>query len=165
MEDYVHKVRPDAPSIHMPKAPAIGEQQRVHDVVLRRPDGSIVFERQGIRAPATWSPLAVRIVAQKYLLKRGVTPDDQGETDCQVMLMNVARTITDFGLRMKYFASPREAQEFQQALYARQCGQYGAFNSPVYFNVRHWHCYNIPGGSGNIAWDFHKEQPTAVERN
>src|SRR5690606_38463019 len=36
------------------------------------PDGSVVFEATGIRMPASWSQVAVDIMAQKYFRKAGV---------------------------------------------------------------------------------------------
>ena len=39
---------------------------------IRNPDGSLVFEADGVQVPATWSQVAVDILAQKYFRKAGV---------------------------------------------------------------------------------------------
>ena len=39
---------------------------------IRNPDGSVVFQAQGIEVPAEWSQVASDILAQKYFRKAGV---------------------------------------------------------------------------------------------
>src|SRR5262245_29780136 len=39
---------------------------------IRNPDGSLVFQAEGIEVPAEWSQVACDILAQKYLRKAGV---------------------------------------------------------------------------------------------
>src|SRR4051795_11655170 len=39
---------------------------------IRNPDGSIVFSLEGIEVPASWSPVAADVLAQKYFRKAGV---------------------------------------------------------------------------------------------
>ena len=39
---------------------------------IRNPDGSIVFQAEGIEVPAAWSQVACDVLAQKYFRKRGV---------------------------------------------------------------------------------------------
>ncbi len=39
---------------------------------IRNPDGSIVFQLQGIQAPEAWSQVACDVLAQKYFRKAGV---------------------------------------------------------------------------------------------
>src|SRR6267142_3277478 len=39
---------------------------------IRNPDGSLVFEAEGIEVPAEWSQVACDILAQKYFRKAGV---------------------------------------------------------------------------------------------
>jgi ribonucleoside-diphosphate reductase alpha chain len=39
---------------------------------IRNPDGSLVFQAEGIEAPAEWSQVATDILTQKYLRKAGV---------------------------------------------------------------------------------------------
>lgn len=39
---------------------------------IRNPDGSVVFQAEGIEVPAEWSQVAADILAQKYFRKAGV---------------------------------------------------------------------------------------------
>src|ERR1700693_4328794 len=39
---------------------------------IKNPDGSIVFRMEGIEVPASWSQVAVDVLAQKYFRKAGV---------------------------------------------------------------------------------------------
>src|SRR5271156_4855837 len=39
---------------------------------IRNPDGSVVFQADGIEVPAEWSQVACDILAQKYFRKAGV---------------------------------------------------------------------------------------------
>jgi len=39
---------------------------------IRNPDGSVVFQAEGIEVPAEWSQVATDILAQKYFRKAGV---------------------------------------------------------------------------------------------
>src|SRR5215469_1734810 len=39
---------------------------------IRNPDGSLVFQADGIEVPADWSQVACDILAQKYFRKAGV---------------------------------------------------------------------------------------------
>jgi ribonucleoside-diphosphate reductase alpha chain len=41
---------------------------------IRNPDGSVVFQAEGIEVPAEWSQVASDILAQKYFRKAGVPP-------------------------------------------------------------------------------------------
>jgi ribonucleoside-diphosphate reductase alpha chain len=39
---------------------------------IRNPDGSVVFQAEGIEVPTEWSQVACDIIAQKYFHKAGV---------------------------------------------------------------------------------------------
>ena len=39
---------------------------------IRNPDGSVVFQAEGIEVPAEWSQVAADILAQKYFRKAGI---------------------------------------------------------------------------------------------
>lgn len=158
------RVADGAPALPLLEYPSPGGLSVSHDVQIRRPDGSVVFEKTGVFAPAHWSERAVRIAAQKYLIKRGLE-GGQGETSCAAMLHGVATAIARSGFQQGYFPSLTAAEEFRDAVYARQWYQHGAFNSPVYFNVRHWEIYKISGGGGNYAWDFDYEAAHKIAAN
>jgi len=46
---------------------------RKTDVVMKNPDGSIVFEARGTEVPEAWSQVATDVISQKYFRKAGVS--------------------------------------------------------------------------------------------
>jgi ribonucleoside-diphosphate reductase alpha chain len=122
---------------------------------ITNPDGSIVFKMEGAEVPASWSQLATDILISKYFRKAGLHGDkDKGETSIRQVVHRLAHTIRraadDFG---GYFATKTDADTFEAELSHLLVHQYGAFNSPVWFNLGLWHEYGITGSGGNWAWD------------
>jgi ribonucleoside-diphosphate reductase alpha chain len=122
---------------------------------ITNPDGSIVFKMEGAEVPATWSQLATDILISKYFRKAGLHGDkDKGETSVRQVVHRLAHTIRraadEFG---GYFATKADADTFEAELSHLLVHQYGAFNSPVWFNLGLWHEYGITGSGGNWAWD------------
>jgi ribonucleoside-diphosphate reductase alpha chain len=122
---------------------------------ITNPDGSIVFKMEGAEVPATWSQLATDILISKYFRKAGLHGDkDTGETSIRQVVLRLAHTIRgaadSFG---GYFASRADADTFEAELSFLLVNQYGAFNSPVWFNLGLWHEYSIQGSGGNWAWN------------
>jgi ribonucleoside-diphosphate reductase alpha chain len=122
--------------------------------VITNPDGSVVFKMDGAEIPAEWSQLATDIVVSKYFRKAGLFGDKaQGETSVRQVVRRIAHTIRtageDFG---GYFASKKDADTFEAELTFMLTNQYGAFNSPVWFNCGLFHEYRIEGSGGNWAW-------------
>jgi ribonucleoside-diphosphate reductase alpha chain len=123
--------------------------------VITNPDGSVVFKMDGAEIPATWSQLATDIVVSKYFRKAGLHGDKhQGEESVRQVVHRIAHSIRrageDFG---GYFATKKDADAFEAELTYLLVHQYGAFNSPVWFNCGLWHEYQIEGSGGNWAWD------------
>jgi ribonucleoside-diphosphate reductase alpha chain len=123
---------------------------------ITNPDGSVVFKMEGAEVPASWSQLATDILISKYFRKAGLHGDkDTGETSVRQVVHRLAHTIRgaadDFG---GYFATKADADAFEAELSYLLVHQYGAFNSPVWFNLGLWHEYGIAGSGGNWAWDF-----------
>jgi len=121
---------------------------------ITNPDGSIVFRMEGAEVPAAWSQLATDILISKYFRKAGLHGDkDKGETSIRQVVHRLAHTIRraadDFG---GYFAGKADADTFEAELSFLLVNQYGAFNSPVWFNLGLWHEYGINGSGGNWAW-------------
>jgi ribonucleoside-diphosphate reductase alpha chain len=122
---------------------------------ITNPDGSIVFKMEGAEVPAAWSQLATDILISKYFRKAGLHGNkDEGETSVRQVVHRLAHTIRraadDFG---NYFATKADADAFEAELSHLLVHQYGAFNSPVWFNLGLWHEYGITGSGGNWAWD------------
>jgi ribonucleoside-diphosphate reductase alpha chain len=126
--------------------------------VITNPDGSIVFKMEGAEVPSSWSQLATDILISKYFRKAGLHGDkDHGETSVRQVVHRLAHTIRmaadTFG---GYFANRSDADTFESELSYLLANQYGAFNSPVWFNLGLWHEYGINGSGGNWAWSFEK---------
>ncbi len=125
--------------------------------VITNPDGSIVFKMEGAEIPAGWSQLATDIVVSKYFRKAGLYGDKhQGETSVRQVVHRVAHSIRQAGERFGgYFASVQDADAFEAELSWLLVNQYGAFNSPVWFNCGLYHEYGIEGSGGN--WYYEPE--------
>jgi ribonucleoside-diphosphate reductase alpha chain len=129
--------------------------------VITNPDGSVVFKMDGAEVPQTWSQLATDIVVSKYFRKAGLHGDkDQGETSVRQVVHRIAHTIRVAGEEFGgYFASKKDAEAFEAELSFLMANQYGAFNSPVWFNCGLYHEYGIEGSGGNWAWSEELSKP------
>ncbi|EYF01353.1 vitamin B12-dependent ribonucleotide reductase [Chondromyces apiculatus] len=123
--------------------------------VITNPDGSVVFKMEGAEIPSDWSQLATDIVVSKYFRKAGLHGNkDVGETSVRQVVHRLARTIREAGENFGgYFASAKEADTFEAELSYLLVHQYGAFNSPVWFNCGLFQQYGITGSGGNYAWN------------
>ncbi len=137
-----------------------GEDALKHVVFERRqslitnPDGSVVFKMEGAEIPADWSQLATDIVISKYFRRAGLKGDKEvGETSVRQVVYRIAHTIRTAGEKAGgYFATTQDADVFEAELTWLMTNQYGAFNSPVWFNCGLFHEYGITGSGGNWAW-------------
>ncbi|HKO89694.1 MAG TPA: vitamin B12-dependent ribonucleotide reductase, partial [Polyangiaceae bacterium] len=138
--------------------------------MISNPDGSQVFRMDGAEIPASWSQLATDIVVSKYFRKAGIGGDPKvGENSVRQVVGRIARTIRKAGDTFGgYFATPEDAAVFEDELTYLLVNQYGAFNSPVWFNCGLYHEYGIEGSGGNWAWmadaDVISETAHAYER-
>lgn len=96
-------------------------------------DGKAIFEQHGIKAPKSWSALAIRVVAQKYF--RGVVGSESRENSIRDLIDRVVTTICKWGKADGYFESDEEASGFRNDLIYLLLNQCASFNSPVWFNV------------------------------
>lgn len=104
---------------------------RLVDAVIARPDGTVVFEQKDIEVPAWWNQISINIVADKYLrVINGVR-----ETSVKQVFTRVAETLTRWASEQGYFDSPKDAEIYEHELLYALVHQYGAFNSPVWFNL------------------------------
>jgi len=122
--------------------------------LITNPDGSVVFKMEGAEIPAEWSQLATDIVISKYFRKAGIHGDKEvGETSVRQVVYRIAHTIRTAGENFGgYFATKKDADVFEAELTWLMTNQYGAFNSPVWFNCGLFHEYGITGSGGNWAW-------------
>ncbi len=137
--------------------------------MITNPDGSVVFKMEGAEIPSEWSQLATDIIVSKYFRKAGLHGDaNQGEQSARQVVYRVAHTIRTAGEKFGgYFASKEDADTFEEELTYLLINQYGAFNSPVWFNCGLYHEYEIEGAGGNWAWNLSdgiEETPNAYSR-
>ncbi len=95
--------------------------------------GRVVFEQNDVEVPDFWSQLATNVVVSKYF--RGQLGAPERETSVRQVIVRVVDTLTEWGRQLNYFATPADADAFRDELKYLLLHQYGAFNSPVWFNV------------------------------
>src|SRR5437868_10787552 len=134
--------------------------------IITNPDGSVVFKMVGAEIPATWSQLATDIVVSKYFRKAGIHGKKElGETSVRQVVYRLAHTIREAADEMGgYFATRKDADAFEAELSYLLVHQYGAFNSPVWFNCGLYHRYGIEGSAGNWAWNAEAGAVTETAR-
>ncbi len=103
------------------------------DAIITDHKGQVIFEQKNIEVPSFWSQTASNIVASKYFRGRLGTPER--ESSIRQLIDRVAKTITRWGLKERYFLDEEEAQTFEAELTHILLYQMAAFNSPVWFNV------------------------------
>ncbi len=140
------------------------------DASIKNHTGEAIFEQTDVEFPVDWSQLATNVVTSKYfygeLSMNGVHPSEGGrENSLRQLIHRVTRTITDWGAKQHYFATKQDAETFYQELTWLCVNQYGAFNSPVWFNVGLNQQYNITdsGGKTIFGWDRKKKKVVAVD--
>ena len=92
---------------------------------------------EGAEIPESWSQLATDIAVSKYFRRNGLGPNKDGaETSVRQLVVRLSKTIREAGEKFGgYFASKKDADAFEAELNFMLANQYGAFNSPVWFNV------------------------------
>ncbi|MEM0961419.1 MAG: vitamin B12-dependent ribonucleotide reductase [Bacteroidota bacterium] len=140
------------------------------DAAIKNHTGESIFEQTDVEFPSAFSPLAVNVVASKYFygdLERGNGSPAEGEREYSLkqLVHRVTRTITDWGRDQNYFATEQDAETFYDELTWLCTNQYGAFNSPVWFNVGLGAQYGIrdTGGKTISGWDRESEAITNVD--
>jgi len=113
--------------------------------------GKVIFRQDNVEVPKAWSLLATKVVVSKYFYGELNTPER--ETSVRQLLHRVCRTIADWGVKDGYF-SPADGAVFYDELLWLCLNQYGAFNSPVWFNVGLHHQYGIGHRSAPGNWYY-----------
>ena len=125
-----------------------------------------IFRQENVEVPKAWSELATKIAVSKYFygdLARGTDPKASGrESSVRQLIHRVTRTITDWGIADGYFADKDSADAFYGDLTWLCLNQYGAFNSPVWFNVGLYHQYGTGKNSGEGTWYFDRKAGKAL---
>ena len=124
--------------------------------------GEVIFEQKDIEVPSFWSQLATKVVVSKYFYG---DIDSQREHSVKQLVHRVARAIADCGKKDRYFATAADAENFYHELSWLCVNQYGAFNSPVWFNVGLYDTYKVEGSKHNYHWDEKSSQPVECENS
>ncbi len=141
------------------KHPFDSLQWERREASIRNHKGVAIFEQRDVEFPAAWSLLATNVVASKYFYgevsRSGQDPADGGrESSLKQLLHRVTRTIADWGAEQGYFASQEDGDRFYDELTWLCVNQYGAFNSPVWFNVGLHHQYGVRDSGGKTIWGW-----------
>ncbi|HEX9816958.1 MAG TPA: vitamin B12-dependent ribonucleotide reductase, partial [Candidatus Thermoplasmatota archaeon] len=136
--------------------------------VISEPDGRIVFKQENVEVPSTWSQLATDILASKYFRRAGIKNPKTGEfgpeTSAREVVDRIVTTFRKFGEQYGYFTSLQDGQAFEDELRYLLITQRAAFNSPVWFNVGHYHHHGITKDGDNWAWNM-EQGGVHVEQN
>ena len=133
----------------------------VRTAVIKDEKGDVLFEQTDCEIPEDWSVLATNVVASKYFY--GEVGTSQRERSARQLIHRVARTIADWGMADGYFAGDEDGERFYRDLAWMCLNQYGAFNSPVWFNVGLHHHYGVQGDRCNWRWDPRASEAVRTE--
>jgi ribonucleoside-diphosphate reductase alpha chain len=100
---------------------------------IQNEKGEVIFEQTGVEIPESWTQMATNVVVSKYFHGQLGTP--QRENSVRQLIDRVARTISGWGRKDRYFASDADARIFEDELTSILLNQRACFNSPVWFNV------------------------------
>lgn len=116
--------------------------------------GKVIFKQEKVEVPKSWSVLATKVVVSKYFYGEQNTPER--ETSVRQLIHRITRTIADWGIKDGYF-SKADGEIFYDELTWLCLNQYGAFNSPVWFNVGLYHQYGIGKNSDKGNWVINRK--------
>ncbi|HEY3930824.1 MAG TPA: vitamin B12-dependent ribonucleotide reductase, partial [Verrucomicrobiae bacterium] len=116
--------------------------------------GKVIFKQENVEAPKSWSVLATKVVVSKYFY--GEQNTSERETSVRQLIHRISRTIADWGMADGYF-SKADGEVFYEELTWLCLNQYGAFNSPVWFNVGLFHEYGVGKKSGKGNWFYNRK--------
>ncbi len=137
------------------------------DASIANHKGEKIFEQTDVEFPVSWSQLAANVVTSKYfygeLAQNGVHPSEGGrENSLRQLIHRVTRTITNWGTKQGYFATKKDGETFYQELSWLCVNQYGAFNSPVWFNVGLNHEYGVVDSGSKTIFGWNKKSKKAI---
>jgi ribonucleoside-diphosphate reductase alpha chain len=122
--------------------------------------GKVIFKQENVEVPKSWSLLATKVVVSKYFY--GEQGTSERETSVRQLIHRICRTIADWGIKDGYFTKA-SGEVFYNELTWLCLNQYGAFNSPVWFNVGLYHQYNVGSQSSRGNW-FYNRKTNQTER-
>jgi len=129
---------------------------------IKEEKGKVIFQQEDVEVPSEWSQLATNVVVSKYFY--GQVGKPERERSVRELIHRVTRTITDWAQADGIFATDADAEAFYDELTWLCLNQYGAFNSPVWFNVGLYHQKGVEGSEGNFHWDPKLKRPVRTLR-
>jgi len=114
----------------------------------------VIFKQENVEVPKSWSQLATKVVVSKYFY--GEQNTSERETSVRQLIHRISRTIADWGIADGYF-SKEDGEIFYDELTWLCVNQFGAFNSPVWFNVGLFHEYGVGKKSGKGNWFYNRK--------
>src|SRR3954447_6002659 len=118
----------------------------------------VIFKQENVEVPKSWSILATKVVVSKYFY--GEQNTSERETSVRQLIHRVCRTIADWGIADGYFTK-EDGEVFYDELTWLCVNQYGAFNSPVWFNVGLYHQYGVGKNSAQGNWYYNRQAQVA----
>ncbi|AQQ09014.1 Vitamin B12-dependent ribonucleotide reductase [Sedimentisphaera cyanobacteriorum] len=131
------------------------------EAVITDEKGNVIFKQEDIETPKNWSQLAAKIVVSKYFY--GEAGTEQREKSIKQLIHRVARTIADRGYKDGYFTSQKQRDLYYEELAYLCVNQYGAFNSPVWFNLGLKDEYGVEGSPHNFHYAPEKGESVPCE--
>jgi len=116
--------------------------------------GKVIFKQENVEVPKSWSLLATKVVVSKYFYGEQGTPER--EVSVRQLIHRICRTIADWGIKDGYF-NKADGEIFYEELTWLCVNQYGAFNSPVWFNVGLYHQYGVGNTSSRGNWFYNRK--------
>src|SRR5579862_9130015 len=116
--------------------------------------GKVIFKQENVEVPKSWSVLATKVVVSKYFY--GEQNTSERETSVRQLIHRISRTMADWGIQDGYF-SKEDGEIYYDELTWLCLNQYGAFNSPVWFNVGLYHQYGVGKKSGKGNWFYNRK--------
>jgi ribonucleoside-diphosphate reductase alpha chain len=121
-----------------------------------------VFRQDGVEVPATWSQQATNVVASKFFHGDPAVPGPPAgggrEHSVRQLVGRVAGQVAEWGRGDRVFRPGPDpvgesARAFADELAALCLGQYGSFNSPVWFNLGLHRSYGLRSDTTNWRWN------------
>lgn len=140
-------------------------QWDLREATISDEKGQPIFKQENIEVPAAFSDLATKILASKYFygdIDNGNNPFEGGrEASFKQVVDRVCDTLADWGIEDGYF-DEENGKIFREELKYLCVNQFGAFNSPVWFNLGLFQKYGIGKNGGRGTWHWDMEHDVVV---
>ncbi len=104
---------------------------KIVDAEITNSKGESIFKQQNVEVPEWWNQNTINIVADKFFrVINGVR-----ENSVKQMFTRVSTVLKNWGIEQNFFKTAIDAEVYEQELLYALVHQFGAFNSPVWFNL------------------------------